>query len=49
VKYQLWRSILCEPKALGAWFATDHFVSSTGKLAAQRTITASNIDNATRA
>jgi hypothetical protein len=34
VKYQLWRRILREPKALGAWFATDHFVSALGKFVA---------------
>src|SRR4029077_2100848 len=47
VKYQLWRRILCEPKGLGAWFATDHFVSATGKLAAQRTIATSNVHDTT--
>ena len=34
MKYQLWRSVLCEPKALGDWFTTDHFVSAPGKLVA---------------
>jgi hypothetical protein len=34
VKYQSWCSTLCEPKALGARFATDDFVSAVGKLAA---------------
>jgi hypothetical protein len=34
VKYQLWRRILCEAKALGVWFATDDFVSAAGQLAA---------------
>src|SRR5262245_6404550 len=34
VKYQLWRRILGEPKVVGARFASDHFVSAAGKLAA---------------
>src|SRR2546425_12277681 len=47
MEHQLGRRIFCEPNAVGARLATNHFVSSAGKLAAQCAIATSNVDDAT--
>ena len=49
MKYQPGRRTLCEPNAVRARLATDHFVSAPGKLARERAVPAPNIDDSSRA